>query len=138
MIADVAARILDFPPWLALVLVFALPALESSAFIGFIFPGEIALVLGGVLAFEGKVALGAVLLAGITGAALGDSIGYGVGRRHGRRVLDGIIGRWINHKHFDRAESVQQDFTSPSRPGGTVGLCLRPGSCHRESARRGG
>ncbi len=104
MIEDVAARILDLPPWLALILVFALPALESSAFVGFVFPGEIALVLGGVLAFEGKITLAAVLVAGITGAALGDSIGYAVGRRYGRRVLDGTLGRWINHKHFDTAE----------------------------------
>ncbi|MBB6629756.1 DedA family protein [Nocardioides sp. KIGAM211] len=101
---NAAAHILDLPPWLALVLVFALPALESSAFVGFVFPGEIALVLGGVLAFEGKVSLAAVLAAGITGAAVGDSIGYGVGRRYGRRVLNGTLGRWINQSHFDRAE----------------------------------
>lgn len=104
MIEDVAARILDLPPWLALVLVFALPALESSAFVGFVFPGEIALVLGGVLALEGTVPLAAVLAAGILGAAVGDSVGYAVGRRYGRRVLDGTLGRWVNHGHFDRAE----------------------------------
>jgi membrane protein DedA with SNARE-associated domain len=104
VIEDVAAHILDLPPWLALVLVFALPALESSAFVGFVFPGEIALVLGGVLASEGRIALGAVLAAGIAGAAVGDSVGYWVGRRYGRRVLEGTLGRWINHEHFDRAE----------------------------------
>ncbi len=104
MIENAAAHILDLPPWLALVLVFSLPALESSAFVGFVFPGEIALVLGGVLAFEGQVALAAVLAAGITGAVVGDSIGYAVGRRYGRTVLDGTLGRWINHEHFDRAE----------------------------------
>lgn len=104
MIENLAAHILDLPPWLALVLVFALPALESSAFVGFVFPGEIALVLGGVLAYEGTVSLAAVLAAGILGAAVGDSVGYAVGRRYGRRVLDGTLGRWVNHRHFDRAE----------------------------------
>ena len=68
---------------------FALPALESSAFIGFIFPGEIALILGGVMAYEGSVSLGAALAAGIAGAVIGDSVGYAVGRRYGRRLLDG-------------------------------------------------
>ncbi len=51
----VASHILSLPPWVALLVVFALPALESSAFVGFIFPGEIALILGGVIAYEGRV-----------------------------------------------------------------------------------
>nr|WP_238345250.1 bifunctional DedA family/phosphatase PAP2 family protein [Actinopolymorpha cephalotaxi] len=92
------------PAWVALVVVFALPALESSAFVGFVFPGEIALILGGVLAYEGRVSLVAVLAAGIGGAVIGDSVGYLVGRRYGRRLLEGTLGRLINHKHFDRAE----------------------------------
>ena len=39
-------RILSLPGWLVLVLVFAFPALEASAFVGFVFPGEIAVILG--------------------------------------------------------------------------------------------
>lgn len=104
MMDAVASYILGLPPWVALVMVFALPALESSAFIGFIFPGEIALILGGVLASQGKVSLAAVLIAAISGSIIGDSVGYAVGRRYGRRLLDGTIGRFVNHDHFDRAE----------------------------------
>lgn len=105
MITNLVAHILGMPPWLALALVFALPALESSAFVGFIFPGETALVLGGVLAYEGTTSLAAVLIAGIGGAVIGDSVGYAVGRRYGRRLLNGTLGRWVDHKHFDRGES---------------------------------
>jgi undecaprenyl-diphosphatase len=104
VINTVASYILALPAWVALVVVFALPALESSAFVGFVFPGEIALILGGVLAYEGRVSLAAVLVAGIGGAVVGDSVGYLVGRRYGRRLLEGTLGRLINHKHFDRAE----------------------------------
>ncbi|MGW0227435.1 bifunctional DedA family/phosphatase PAP2 family protein [Actinopolymorpha singaporensis] len=104
MINTVASHILALPAWVALVVVFALPALESSAFVGFVFPGEIALILGGVLAYEGRVSLVAVLVAGIGGAVIGDSVGYLVGRRYGRRLLEGTLGRLINHKHFDHAE----------------------------------
>ncbi|GAA2755514.1 bifunctional DedA family/phosphatase PAP2 family protein [Actinopolymorpha rutila] len=104
MIDTVASHILALPAWVALVVVFALPALESSAFVGFVFPGEIALILGGVLAFEGRVSLAAVLVAGIGGAVVGDSVGYLIGRRYGRRLLEGTLGRLVNHKHFDRAE----------------------------------
>ncbi|MET9022775.1 bifunctional DedA family/phosphatase PAP2 family protein [Actinopolymorpha sp. NPDC004070] len=104
MISTVASYILTLPGWVALVVVFALPALESSAFVGFVFPGEIALILGGVLAFENRVSLAAVLLAGIGGAVVGDSVGYLIGRRYGRSLLEGTLGRLVNHKHFDRAE----------------------------------
>ena len=83
---------------------FAVPALESSAFVGFVFPGEVALILGGVLAYEGRVSLAAVLVAAIAGCVIGDSVGYAVGRRHGRRMLDGTVGRFVNSKHLDRAQ----------------------------------
>nr|WP_228499473.1 bifunctional DedA family/phosphatase PAP2 family protein [Nocardioides agariphilus] len=91
-------------PWIALLVVFAVPALESSAFVGFLFPGEIALILGGVLASQGHIPLGAVLVAGIGGAIVGDSVGYAVGRRYGRRLLDGTVGRLVKADHLDRAE----------------------------------
>lgn len=100
----IASHILALPVWVALLVVFLLPALESSAFVGFVFPGEIALILGGVLAFEGRVPLFAVLAAGIAGAIVGDSVGYLVGRRYGRGLLTGTVGRFVNHKHLDRAE----------------------------------
>ena len=80
-------HILSLSGWLALLIVFAVPALESSAFLGFVFPGETALLLGGVLASYGRVSLWAVLAAGICGAIIGDSVGYLVGREYGRRLL---------------------------------------------------
>ena len=104
MIGNLASHILALPAWLALVVVFVLPALESSVFVGFVFPGEVALVLGGVLASQGRVPLVAVLVAGICGAVVGDSIGYLVGRRYGRRMIEGTLGRVVRHHHFDRSE----------------------------------
>jgi undecaprenyl-diphosphatase len=104
MMADLASHILALPAWVALVVVFAVPALESSAFVGFVFPGEVALILGGVLAYEGRVSLAAVLVAAIAGCVIGDSVGYAVGRRHGRRMLDGTVGRFVNSRHLDRAQ----------------------------------
>jgi membrane protein DedA with SNARE-associated domain/membrane-associated phospholipid phosphatase len=105
MIDTVASHILALPVWVVLLLVFVVPALESSAFVGFVFPGEVALILGGVLAYEGRLPLVAVLAAGIAGAIIGDSIGYLVGRRYGRGLLEGTLGRFVNHQHFDRAEN---------------------------------
>lgn len=90
--------------WVILAVVFALPALEASAFIGFLFPGEIAVLLGGVLAFEHRVPLAAVVAAAVTGAIVGDTIGYFVGRRWGRRILDGTVGRFVKDEHLDKAQ----------------------------------
>ena len=100
----IASHILSLPAWVALLVVFLLPALESSAFVGFVFPGETAVILGGVLAFRGVVPLWAVLIAGILGAIVGDSVGYAIGRRWGHQVIHGSIGRLINKKHLDRGE----------------------------------
>jgi undecaprenyl-diphosphatase len=104
VIGSLADHLLALPAWVALVVVFALPALESSAFVGFVFPGEVALILGGVLAYQGRVALPAVLAAGVLGAVVGDTVGYLVGRRFGRRMLDGTLGRFVRKDHLDRAE----------------------------------
>ena len=80
-------QLLHVSGWTAYAAVFALPALEASAFIGFVFPGEIAVLLGGVLAFQHRASLGGILAAAIFGAILGDSVGYWVGARWGRRGL---------------------------------------------------
>ncbi|HEY0645220.1 MAG TPA: DedA family protein, partial [Nocardioides sp.] len=102
----VARLVLSLPGWAVLVVVFALPALESSAFVGFVFPGEIALLLGGLLAQQGHVPLAAVLAIGLVGAVVGDSVGYVVGRRYGRWLLDGVLGRFVRRDHLDRAEGL--------------------------------
>ena len=49
VLASITERVLSLPGWLVLAIVFAVPALEASAFVGFVFPGEIAVILGGVV-----------------------------------------------------------------------------------------
>jgi undecaprenyl-diphosphatase len=102
--SNVADQILALRGWAALAVVFALPALESSAFLGFVFPGEIGVLLGGVLAFQHRVSLGAVLAAAIAGAVIGDTVGYEVGKRWGRHLLEKTVGRFVKRDHLDRAE----------------------------------
>jgi membrane protein DedA with SNARE-associated domain/membrane-associated phospholipid phosphatase len=101
---SVVEHILSLHGGAALAMVFLLPALEASTFVGFLFPGEIAVLLGGVLAFEHRVPLLAVIAAAVAGAIVGDTIGYVVGKRWGRRILDGSIGRLVRREHLDRAE----------------------------------
>lgn len=98
--------ILRLPPALALALVFLLPALEASAFVGVVVPGEIGVVLGGVLANQGKLPLWAVVLAAVAGAVIGDSIGYLVGERYGEALLLRLPRRLVKPEHVQRTEQT--------------------------------
>jgi undecaprenyl-diphosphatase len=108
-VSHLAEGILHLHGWLALAVVFALPALESSIFLGFLFPGEVAVLLGGVLAFQHRVSLAGAIAAAVAGAIIGDSVGYEVGKHYGRRLLHGTIGRVVKHDHLDRAERYLAD-----------------------------
>ena len=96
--------ILSLRGWVALLVVFLLPALEASVFVGFLFPGEIAVILGGVLAFQHRITLGAAIIVAVSGAIIGDTVGYAVGRRWGRPMLQGALGRFVKAHHLDQAE----------------------------------
>src|SRR5947209_6904820 len=108
MIGGATDWIVGLHGWAALAVVFLLPALESSAFVGLVVPGEVGVLLGGVLASRGNLALGAVLAAAIAGAVVGDTVGYEVGKRWARRMLQGTAGRLVKADHLDRAERYLQ------------------------------
>ena len=91
---------------LVLVVVFALPALEASTLLGIVVPGELALVLGGVLAHQGRVPLWAAVVAGAAGAVVGDSVGYAVGRRVGKRLLARVPRRLVVPRQVERATAL--------------------------------
>ncbi len=103
MMDRVLNLLVGLPPALVLALVFLLPALEASTFLGLLVPGEVAVLVGGVLAHEGRLPLWAVIVAAVAGAALGDQVGYLVGRRYGRRLLDRTPGRFVRSGELSRA-----------------------------------
>jgi membrane-associated protein len=105
-VSHVLDGILRLPPVAALALVFLLPALEASVFAGVVVPGEIGVILGGVLANQHKLPLAAVLAAGIAGAVIGDSIGYFVGQRYGERMLGRLPSRLVKPRHLDRTNDA--------------------------------
>ena len=79
---------LGLPGPLILAGVFLLAGAEAALFFGFVIPGEIAVLLGGVLASRGTVHLVAAIAAGILGAVMGDFVGFQVGRRFGASLLE--------------------------------------------------
>ena len=58
---------------------------ESS---GFLVPGETALITAAVLASQGKLKIELVIALAATAAIVGDNIGYVIGRKGGRWVLE--------------------------------------------------
>jgi membrane protein DedA with SNARE-associated domain len=68
-----------------LPLLFALIAVESM---GVPLPGETALFAASILASDGKFPIEAVIGVAAAGAILGDNVGYLIGRKAGRRLLE--------------------------------------------------
>lgn len=95
--------IINLPPWLVLALVLLLPALEASVFVGLVVPGETAVLIGGVVAHGGGLPLWSVIAAAVSGALLGDQVGYLVGRRYGQRLMDRMPARIRRSGELDRA-----------------------------------
>ena len=140
MLNTIINHLLIFSGWSALALVFVLPALESSVFLGFVIPGETAVVVGGFLAYEHKVSIGGVLAAAILGAIIGDSIGFWVGEHWGDAMLAKLPKRLIKPEH------VEQGKQSIHRLGGravfagrwvSVLRALVPGLCGASRMRYG-
>jgi undecaprenyl-diphosphatase len=90
-------------PWIYLV-VFAAAASESALLLGLIIPGETLLLVAGVLASRGQGNVALYMVAGVTGAIVGDSIGYEFGRHFGAGLRGSAIGRRIGDKRWERAE----------------------------------
>jgi membrane-associated protein len=89
-------------PW-GYLLLFLLTALEASAFVGLFVPGETALLLGGFLAYQGKLNLFVVIVVTALGGILGDSAGYEIGRHLGDRMKRTWLGRKIGEERWERA-----------------------------------
>jgi membrane protein DedA with SNARE-associated domain/membrane-associated phospholipid phosphatase len=83
----VIVRILTAMGAWAPVLVFLLAAGESAAFLGLFLPGEVAVILGGVIAGTGIVPLWVMMPIAVLGAVIGDSVGFWLGKRFGPWVL---------------------------------------------------
>ncbi len=76
---------------------YGLPAIIGLESMGVPSPGETALVLAAVLASQGKLQIWLVILIGVSSAIVGDNIGYLLGRRLGRDVLE-AKGPFYEHR----------------------------------------
>ncbi|MEX1141228.1 MAG: VTT domain-containing protein [Thermoleophilaceae bacterium] len=98
------------------LLVGAFAFLETGAFVGLVVPGESLVIVGGVIAGQGEIAL--IVLIGIvwSAAILGDTTSFLIGRRLGR----GFIIRHGPRVKIDRARFEQVESYFARHGGKTI------------------
>lgn len=85
--SGIVSGLLGVPPGLAYTIIGLLVFAEAAVFVGFVLPGETAVLLGGAMAATGRLSLPTLAVLVIVTAVAGDSVGYEVGRRFGPRIL---------------------------------------------------
>lgn len=91
---------------LLLVLAFA----EAAMFLGFILPGETALIVGGMLAAQGVWDLGDFFVGAIVAAIAGDSVGYEIGKHFGPRIQHSWLGRRVGTTKWRVADHIFRQY----------------------------
>jgi membrane-associated protein len=109
----VTSAIESLPPLAAYAIIAGLVFGEAAVFIGFVLPGETAVLLGGFLASSNHLNIGVLCVLVVVSAVLGDSVGYEVGRLFGPRVV-----RWrLLERHearLARARGMLRDRGGPA------------------------
>ncbi|GAA1347090.1 DedA family protein [Falsarthrobacter nasiphocae] len=105
---DIPSFLGSIPPWLVYALVGLVVGVES---IGIPLPGETILVASTLLSLHPDANINPWIIAACatTGAVIGDSIGYTVGRTYGTRLLTWLTRRFPRHispAHIKYAEHV--------------------------------
>ncbi len=94
--------LLSLPPLLVLGAALLLPAIEASALVGLVVPGETAVFVAGMTAHAGHLSLPAVVGAAAIGAVVGDQVGFALGRRWGPLLQRRLPGRLVGSGRVDR------------------------------------
>ena len=112
------AALFSVPASVGYPLLFAFVAAESA---GAFVPGETSLIVAGALAASGRLSLPLVIVVAATAAILGDNVGYVIGRR-GLRPLVDRPGRWTagRRRLFERGEVFFARRGSAAREGESV------------------
>jgi membrane-associated protein len=86
-VSSLASGLSGLHGWVAYAVIAALVFGETAVFVGFVLPGEIAAVLGGVLASRGHLSLPLLIVIVVLAAVTGPFVGYEIGKRMGDRLF---------------------------------------------------
>ncbi len=91
-------HLLHVPSPIVLAVIAVLVFGEAAVFLGFVLPGETAVLVGGFLASTGRLSVYVLAAVVVAAAIIGDSVGYEVGRTLGPRVLRSRLLRAHQHR----------------------------------------
>lgn len=84
--------------------VFTIVFLESGLMIGFFFPGDSLLFTAGFLASQGVLDIKILIIGCFLAAIAGDSLGYYIGQKFGRKLFQKENSIWFHKDHLTRAQ----------------------------------
>ncbi len=92
------------------LIVFLMVMLENSAFVGAVIPGDVVLLLAGFYVDRSELDLAPVTSLAFIGALTGDTIGYGIGRFFGRRVVARFGKRLFPPDRLERVDRYFREY----------------------------
>jgi hypothetical protein len=103
-------------------------ATAEAVLVGLVLSGELALLLGGFLAYQHRVSLPVMLLVATVAAIDGNLLGYELGRRSGTGLRGSRFGRRIGEDRWHRAQEARRPRRAgdPRRPVRGVLRALLP------------
>lgn len=105
---DLKTFIMSFGPLIGYFVVFTIVFLESGMLVGFFFPGDSLLFTSGFLASQGFFDVAILVIGCFLAAVLGDSIGYLIGHKFGRRLFKKENSLFFRKDHLLTAERFYQ------------------------------
>jgi membrane-associated protein len=93
MLDSLTAWLQTVPAGVVYAVIFVLVFAEDALFFGFVLPGETVVIIGGVLASQGRIELAVLIPLVVTAAIVGDSVGYEVGKQVGPRLFSSRLLR---------------------------------------------
>jgi membrane protein DedA with SNARE-associated domain len=79
---------------------------EAALLVGFVLPGEIALLVGGYFCRYGPLELWVMCVIAVCCAVIGDSVGFELGKKLGPPLRRSRIGRWIGERRWAAVDAA--------------------------------
>ncbi len=84
----------------------ALAFSEAAILVGFILPGEIALLVAGYFCRYGQLNVAVMVVVAIVCAIAGDSVGFEFGKKFGPGLRRSRVGRWIGERRWSAVDAA--------------------------------
>ena len=91
--------------WLYLI-AGALAFAEAALLVGFVLPGEIALLVAGYFCKYGPLNVWVMAVVAVVCAIGGDSVGFEVGRKYGPTLRRSRLGHWIGERRWAAVDAA--------------------------------